>query len=84
MSAQKLIRSADPDNPDREAGNPTATLGSGTPLPATAESDLDELRRYLRTAPSKSAILIASVSALLMAIFATIATAIAVRACLGG
>jgi len=69
MSTLKPTRSAESGNPD---------------LPTTAESDLDELRRALRAAPSKRAILIASISALLTAIFASIATLIAVRACLGG
>ena len=69
MSAQKPTRSAKSDNPD---------------LSTTTQADLDELRRYLRSAPSKREILVTSLSALLTAIFATIATIIAIYACLRG
>ena len=63
MPTSKPIRSPESGNPD---------------FPTTSQADLAELRRCLRAAPSKRAILIASVSALLTAIFATVAITVAI------
>ncbi len=54
-----------------------AELNSRRPIPLTGESDLVELRRYLREAPSDRAVKITTVATVLMVLFSAVAIVVA-------
>lgn len=61
-----------------------AELNSRRPIPLTGESDLDELRKFLREAPSDRTILVLQIVTLVTTLFFAAATVIALTTWMGG